>query len=386
MAAKPSAPPAPSAPSPPMVPPAAADGCSGLDGLAVEKLLGGAVLKGHEPSEILREAGIDPSVYGNEQAVIDGSALFRLVERIQLRLDDAYVGFLPERCRLALENERTRAYLHSGTFGEALRVSIRFTQALSSDIGPRLVETERLGVMHVCAYNTVEGVDRDIFVWLRFVWIYHLFSWLIGRPLKLRRVFVQGRRPVQANGFDRFALFNCPIEFGAPVDALCYDRNDLDVRLVHGTLAEYEAHNASAPDWFAPPGGELSWRSRTEQVLIQFQREGVWLPSIEDVAERLRSQPRRLRRSLAREGESFQHVRTRLRGEMAGALLLATDLPVTNVGYTVGFNEPGSFTRNFSEWAAMTPSEYRHRYKSDTARMAAATTLVAERREPHVEA
>jgi AraC-like DNA-binding protein len=386
MAAKSPAPPIPPAPSPPTDRSAAMDGRLGLDGLAVEKLLRGAVLKGHDPREILREALIDPSVYGDEQATIDGSALFRLVERIQQKLDDAYGGFLAERCRLALETERTRAYLHSSTFGEALRISIRFTQALSSDIGPQLVETERLGVMHVCAYNTIDGVDRDIFVWLRFVWIYHLFSWLIGRPLKLRRVFVQGRRPVQANGFDRFALFQCPIEFEAPVDALCYDRNDLNVRLVHGTLAEYEEHNAGAPDWFAPPGGELSWRGRTEQVLIEFQREGVWLPPIEDVAERLRSQPRRLRRNLAREGESFQHLRTRLRGEMAGALLLATDLPVTNVGYEVGFNEPGSFTRNFSEWAAMTPSEYRHRYKSDTGRMAAATTLVAERREPQVEA
>ncbi|WP_029913027.1 AraC family transcriptional regulator [Caulobacter sp. UNC358MFTsu5.1] len=358
------------------------DGRPGLDGLAIEKLLRGAVLKGHDPMEILREARIDPSAYGDEHAAIDGSALFRLVECIQQKLDDAYVGFLAERCRLALETERTRAYLHANTFGEALRVSIRFTQALSSDIGPQLIETDRLGVMHVCAYNTVEGVDRDIFVWLRFVWIYHLFSWLIGRPLKLRRVFVQGRRPVQANGFDRFALFQCPIEFGAKVDALCYDRNDLNVRLVHGTLAEYEAHNAGAPDWFAPPGGELSWRSRTEQVLVGLQREGKWLPSIEDVAERLRSQPRRLRRNLAGEGETFQHIRTRLRGEMAGALLLATDLPVTHVGYAVGFSEPGSFTRNFSEWAAMAPSEYRQRYKADTARMAAATTLVTERREP----
>lgn len=381
MAAK-SAPADPYASSPPMERPAAVDKCFGLDGLAVEKLLRGAELKGHAPSEILREAGIDPSVYGDEHAAIDGSALFRLVERIQQRLDDAYVGFLPERCRLALETERTRAYLHSGTFGEALRISIRFTQALSSDIGPHLVETERLGVMHVCTYNTVEGVDRDLFVWLRFVWIFHLFSWLIGRPVKLQRVFVQGRRPVQANGFDRFALFNCPIEFEAPVDALCYDRSDLDVRLMHGTLAEYEAHNASAPDWFAPPGGEPSWRARTERVLVEFQRDGTWLPRIEDVAERLRSQPRRLRRNLAREGESFQHIRTRLRGEMAGALLLATDLSVTSVGYAVGFNEPGSFTRNFSDWAGMTPSEYRHRYKPDTARMAAATTLVSERREP----
>jgi len=353
----------------------------GLDGVAVQAMLQGAVLKGHDPRQILREAQIDPSVYGNDRAAIDGRALFRLVDRIQRTLDDSFIGFLPERFRLALEDERTRAHLHSSTFGEALRVSIRFTQALSEDIGPQLVDTDRRGLMHRVRYHTIEGVDRDIFVWQRFVWIYHLFSWLIGRPLNLRRVLVRAPRPVQANGFDRFSVFRCPIEYGAEFDALWYDGNDLKARVAHGTLAEYEAHNAAGPDWFAPPGSGLSWRSRTEQMLIELQQDGVWVPRIEEIARRLRSQPRRLRRDLAREGESFQQIRTRLRGEMASALLLATDMPVTNIGYEVGFGEPGSFTRNFIEWAAMTPSEYRRRHRSDRLRVAAATTLLSERRD-----
>lgn len=373
------APPMPNVPTPRPARPAA---LAGLDGLAVEKLLQGAVLKGHDPAAILRAARIEPGIYGDEGGSIDGSALCRLVEQIQIALDDSFIGFLPERFRLALEAERTRAHLHSGTFGEALRVSIRFTQALSEDIGPQLVDTDRSGIMHRVAYHTIDGVDRDIFVWHRFVWIYHLFSWLIGRPLNLRRVLVRQQPPVQANGFDRFALFRCPIEYGAEFDALWYHGDDLKARVVHGSLAEYEAHNATGPDWFALPGGGDSWRSRTEHALIDFQRDGVWVPSIEAVAERLRARTRRLRRDLSREGETFQHIRTRLRGEVAGALLLATDMPVTNIGYEVGFGEPGSFTRNFSDWAAMTPSEYRRRFRSDRARIAAATTLLNERRQP----
>jgi AraC-like DNA-binding protein len=48
----------------------------------------------------------------------------------------------------------------------------------------------------------------------------------------------------------------------------------------------------------------------------------------------------------------------------------------------VGFSEPGSFTRNFSEWAGMTPSDYRARYKSDNARVTAATLLLSDRTNP----
>jgi AraC-like DNA-binding protein len=350
----------------------------GLDGIAVKGLLGGAVLKGQDPHALLREAGIDPAVYGDVQAAIDGRQLFRLVRRAQVALDDSFFGFFAERFRLALELERTLTYLHCETFGESIRVSIRFTQALSEDIGPQLIE-DRAGLKHVCTYHTVEGVDRDIFVWLRFVWIFQWFSWLIGRPLRLRGVCVRAARPVQPNGFDRFALFGCPIQYEAPVDALCYARADLGAPLVHRTLAEFEEYNASNPDWFATPIGRSTWRAQTEHALVELHRSQVWSAPIESVAERLHIGPRRLRRNLAQEGESFQHIRTRLRGELAAAFLLATELPITEVGYRVGFAEPGSFTRNFSDWAGMTPSDYRARYKSDAARVTAATLLLSDR-------
>jgi len=364
---------------PPAVRPVPApEGAPGLDGRVVARLLQGAVLKGQDPAALLRRAGIDPLVYGDPDASIDGRALSRLIQQIQFALDDAFIGFMAERCRLALDLERMLAYLHCETFGESIRVSIRFTQALSEDIGPQLIE-DRQGAKHVCVYNTIEGVDRDIFVWFRFIWIFQFFSWLIGRPLRLRGVQIRGPRPVQPNGFDRFAVFGCPIRYDAPFDALLYDRSDLGTRLRHGTLADVEEYNAGNPDWFATPTGRTTWRSRTEHALVDFQRLQNWSVPIDAVAERLRSRPRRLRRDLAREGESFQQIRTRLRGELAAAYLLVTDLPVTEVGYRVGFSEPGSFSRNFSEWAGLTPSQYRDRYKPDGARLAAASMLLSER-------
>jgi len=350
----------------------------GLDGVAVEQLLYGALIRDHDPREILCRAGIDPSVYGDANRSIDGRAFFRLIQHIKLALDDAFIGFMAERCRLALDQERTLSYLHCETFGESIRASIRFTQALSEDIGPQLIEDGR-GAKHVCVYHTIDGADRDIFVWFRFVWIFQLFSWLIGRPLRLRGVQVRASRAVQPNGFDRFALFGCPVKYDAPFDALFYDRRDLSARLIHGTLGEYQEYHASNPDWFATPTGRTTWRARTEHALVDLQRSHNWSAPIEAVAERLRSRPRRLRRDLALEGESFQQIRTRLRGELAAAYLLVTDLPVTGVGYRVGFSEPGSFTRNFIDWSGMTPSAFRALYKPDTARMAAATMLLSER-------
>ncbi len=353
---------------------------AGLDGLAVRQLLQGAVLNGHDPAAILEAAAIDPATYGDPGMAIDGRALVRLVRQIQFALDDVYLGFFAQGCRLALETERLLSFLHCTTFGEALRVSIRFTDAMSADVGPGITEEHGSGLQHICKYHTIDGVDRAILVWVRFVWIYHFFSWLIGRPLKLRGLSIRGPRPVQQNGFDRFALFGCPVQFDAPVDALSYDWNDLTVRLVHSAIQEYDDYYASEPDWFTVPDQGPSWRERTAQVLIGFQRTGLWSAPIEAVAARLRTRPRRLRHDLAQEGESFQDIRTRLRGELAAAYLLASDMPITEIGILLGFSEPGSFTRHFSAWSGMTPSAYRAHHIADPARLAAATATLNDRR------
>jgi AraC-like DNA-binding protein len=352
----------------------------GLDGVAVSALLQGAVRRGRDPALILRSVGIDPCIYGSRSAAIDGRELVRLVRQIQFSLDDVYLGFFANGCRLALEAERMMSLMSSATFGEALRVSIRFTNAMSADAGPSVTEAHGSGLQHTCEYHTVEGVDRQMLVWIRFLWIYHFFSWLIGRPLALRGLSIQGPRPVQDNGFDRFAIFRCPVKFDAAVDALFYDWSDLSAPLVHSAVKDYDDYYGGEPDWYAAPGGRAGWRERTQAAMLEFQKAGEWSPSLEAVAARLRTGARRLRRDLFREGECFQDLRTRLRGELAGAYLLASDIPITQIGLILGFSDPGSFSRQFAAWAGMTPSAYRARYVGDAARLAGATAILSERR------
>lgn len=352
-----------------------------LDGAAVGKLLQGAVLKGRDPRQLLEKATIDPVVYFNAEASIDGKELVRLVREIQFSLDDVYLGFFAQGCRLALETERLLSFLHCATFGEALRVSIRFTAAMSADVGPDITEEHGIGLQHICKYLTIGGVDRDVLVWIRFVWIYQFFSWLLGRPLILRGLSIRGPRPTQDNGFDRFALFHCPVKFNAPVDALSYDGHELTARLVHGSISEYyDWYHSNELDWFETPGHGLSWRERTQQVLIELQKAGLWSAPIEVVAARLRTRARRLRQYLSLEGECFQDMRTRLRGELASAYLLGSDIPVTEIGLKLGFSEPGSFSRHFISWAGLPPSAYRTRYVADAPMVAAATAMLNERR------
>lgn len=356
----------------------------GLDGLTVRELLQGAVLKGRDPAHIMEQASIDPAIYANPNAAIDGRSLVRLIRQIQFDLDDIYLGFLPQNSRLALEKERILCLLNSSNFGEALRVSVRFTNAMAPDVGAVISPDYGSGLQHVCGYQTIDGVDRSVLVWIRFVWIYRFFSWLIGRPLKLRALSISGPKPIQSNGFDRFAMFGCPVIYNSSFDALSYDCNDLTRPLIHRSAGDYDDYYAREPDWFESGVNDNSWADRTRNTIIELQREGWWYPSIEMVAERLSTNVRRLRYQLSSEGDNFQDLRTRLRGELASAYLLASDFSIQQIGSELGFSEPGSFSRHFLSWAGVSPSTYRAQHISDVTKISAAATLLVERRAQHL--
>ncbi len=359
-------------------PPAAADrNLPGLDGLSVRGLLQGAVVRGFDPFRMLEAAEIDAGVYGRPGATIGGRELARLVRKIQFALDDIYLGFLPQGCRLALETERILCLLQAANLGEAIRISVRFTNAMAPDVGAELSTTPGGGLRHACAYRTVAGVDRSLLVWLRFVWIYRFFGWLVDRPLKLRGATIQTFGNMGPSGFD---VLGCPVEHDASSDALTYDVEDLTRPLTRRSAEEYQDYYSNEFDWFASDIRPLDWSTRTRKAIIDLQRCGIWFPTIEQVARRLSSNLRQLRYQLAQEGDSFQHLRTRLRGEAAGAYLLASDLPIQEIGTLLGFSEPGSFSRHFIAWAGTCPSDYRAGHIGDAHATAAASALLAERR------
>ncbi|WP_169053476.1 AraC family transcriptional regulator [Alteraurantiacibacter aquimixticola] len=350
----------------------------GLGGATIGELLQGAVLQGHDPHKLLEAAGIDPAILNDPAIAIGGRDFVRLVRQVQIALDDVYLGFLPQGSRLALEDERILCLLQAANLGEAIRFSVRFTNAMTPDVGAQLFPEACGALRHACAYRTIPGVNRAMLVWVRFIWIYQFFGWLIGRPLKMKGLSVS--EPGNAERFDPSALFGCPVTFGAPEDMLTYDMRDLNRPLLRRSVREYQDYCATEPDWFAADIRPPDWTTRTRKAIIDLQRLGSWFPTIEQVADRVSSSPRQLRHHLSQEGENFQNLRTRLRGEAASAYLLASDLPIQEIGMLLGFSEPGSFSRHFISWAGTSPSDYRAQHIGDAGRMANASALLAERR------
>ncbi|PZR77889.1 MAG: AraC family transcriptional regulator [Stutzerimonas stutzeri] len=125
---------------------------------------------------------------------------------------------------------------------------------------------------------------------------------------------------------------------------------------------------SSAPLWaaFEPhlrqQLAELDAQVTTSQRVRTALLEGI--PSgrttIETIATMLALSKRTLQRRIEMEGTSFQQLLAETREALANHYLQNTVLPVAEISFLLGFEEPNSFYRAFRAWTGRTPDSERH--------------------------
>lgn len=112
------------------------------------------------------------------------------------------------------------------------------------------------------------------------------------------------------------------------------------------------------------PSGE-SLTERVSRLLSASLAHGdVTLPAI---AEALKLHPRKLSRSLLREGTSFQDLVEAARRATALHHLAHGDLPIMEIARLAGFTGKAPFHRAFRRWTGDTPAGYRRKQRGDRA-------------------
>ena len=102
---------------------------------------------------------------------------------------------------------------------------------------------------------------------------------------------------------------------------------------------------------------DASMTSRTRSALQECLPSGR--ASVAHVAERVGVSRRTLQRRLAEEGATFRALLHTTREELADHYLTATHLPLAEIAFLLGFDEPSSFFRAFREWTGTTPQRCR---------------------------
>lgn len=246
--------------------------------------------------------------------------------------------------------------MNSATLGEALAHVVRYVGLWTDDPEMRLDER---GVLRV-AYDAKlpECLGRRVATEAAPAELLHGARVLTQTRVTPIEVRFAHEAPDDTSVHEAF--FGCPVRFDAEDTAVVLRPEDLalpmpkaDAQL--GAFLRNMANDALA----SRPGRPASPHDRIRGIVAEELQRGV--PGLDQIARRLATSERTLRRRLEESGTSFRALVDETRADLARSYVADPRLPLSEVAFLLGFSEPSAFHRAFKRWTGATPQAFRKR-------------------------
>lgn len=190
-----------------------------------------------------------------------------------------------------------------------------------------------------------------------------IFVLLSCEPIVPRRITLR-RTPGTRIAAERFRdYFGCPIEFGAHENAMEFDQKLMFMRLYSANSEIRTLSEKLLDDYLKSIGSSQFVTVVRSQILDLLNSDSV---SEDTVAQRLNMSRSSLARRLREEGETYRNVFHSTQQSLAMQFLRDADLPISEIGFRLGFQDLSSFSRSFRRWTGESPREWRKRYFHDS--------------------
>ncbi|MBI2734527.1 MAG: AraC family transcriptional regulator ligand-binding domain-containing protein [Aquabacterium sp.] len=192
--------------------------------------------------------------------------------------------------------------------------------------------------------------------------------------IKLSRTLQGGQSAVSSISFRHAAhegssacerFFGAPVSYGAPIDALWFDRAFLDRRLRGAVEALFKSsaerleavRQVSGAVVDAPVEGQAEVHAQLAHLLAR--QPELLQHDLAGMAAVLGLHPRTLQRRLRAEGRTFGQVLDQ--GRLHWAQQWLGSMTVEEVALKLGFADRTGFSQAFARWTGMTPAQFRKR-------------------------
>lgn len=325
-----------------------AAGIKGFDALVRE--LGG------DPTRIARQARLPVEALGDDELLVDDTALGRALEIAARELGVPDLGLrIAERQELGMLGTLAVAIQSSPTVGDALECTSRYlfvharglsVEAVDDPYGAKGVIAVRYGPPAGGAFFP-QGMDSGL------GFLHRSIRYLVGGSYGLRTVELPHRPVAPLSRYEEF--FGVPVKIGqpaallrVPVSLAARPLSTVNPTMRDLALAHLDAQARGPGEQAAP-----QVRAALEQSL------GTSAVEIDSVASLLNVHPRTLQRRLEAEGTSFATILDDLRKATARRYLTATAMPMSQVAALLGLSEQSALSRCCRRWWGRTPSEVR---------------------------
>lgn len=245
------------------------------------------------------------------------------------------------------------ALLSSATFGDALRLALRYPALLGTLFELRLeTDGERTWLT---ADDYRDNPELAVFnAELCMASLKVICDDLLGRPLPLLAAHFAHRAPgYQANYSQNF---DCPLSFDTERHGFAFASQWLEHPLPLADPVTHRDMHERCRRQNTEFTGRQAWLGRIRDLLAE-QLDNP--PGLDGLAQQLNSSPRTLRRHLQSMGSSYQQMLDDLRFERAKHWLGEGKLPIHRIAEQLGFSETASFRHAFIRWSGVAPSQFR---------------------------
>ncbi|WP_460119608.1 AraC family transcriptional regulator [Pseudomonas sp. S2_C03] len=245
------------------------------------------------------------------------------------------------------------ALLTSATFGDALRLAMRYPALLGTLFELGLEEDgERIWFV---AGDYRESPAMAVFnAEFCMVSLKVICDDLLGHSLPLLAARFEHPGPDYRATYAEH--FDCPLSFDAPNNAFAFDKRWLDQPLPLADVITHQAMAERCRKQNTEFTGRQAWLGRIRQ-LLSAQLNAA--PGLDGLAGQMKCSTRTLRRHLKDMGCSYQELLDELRFEQAKQMLCEDQMPIYRIAEALGFSETASFRHAFVRWSGVAPSQFR---------------------------
>jgi AraC-like DNA-binding protein len=329
-----------------------------------------ARLCGININEIFAQEGIDTATLHPETSVIGRETMQRVMHRC---VDETRRVGSPQHFPIALGDTFAFDYMSDVetfiTTSATLRDATRALQWIPPLINPYMsfALAEHGSEARIAIHFAVPDDTTDT------TWPFT--EGVIATTIKFSRLLLGGepmigritlRHPRHDNSEQVESHFQVPVEWGAQMDALWFDRALLDqpLRGAFPVLHEQAAQRLEkkVAERAEPKPAEHS--TQGQALIKQIERAFHDKPrlmglGLEALAEELGLHARTLQRRLKEVDDSHSAIQGRVRYELAQQWLKNEGMPIEDISDRLGFSDRRSFTQAFTRWSGITPSQYR---------------------------
>jgi len=303
----------------------------------------------------LARVGIAPEVLDEPSLLVEVPQFVEVMEvAARERAEDTLGLHMGERLQPQDLGVVGYAIAHAGTVERMLRTYVRYFVVYALGVEMNLeVDDNRVSWTYQLSDPAILTRRQDAEMALAF--IHTVIQRGVGDDWQLLEVHFEHAKPKEVSEHRR--IFQAPVLFDKPVNALVFDKGMLDRKLKEADQRLFPALQSHLDSVLLERSEEQDLVAQVSNFIAKSLSSHV--PSLAEVAEALGMPTWTLQRRLRDKELVYSQLVTDTRRRLAEAYLKNANMPLMEVAFLLGYSEVSAFSRAFRRWMGKPPLEYR---------------------------